>query len=327
MSLSNKHFRPRSLRKRAWLLGISASYLSMLVNGRRLWRGNMKERYEAVIEWEEGVHLSNPEGEEMASADWYIIQCKNSNDSWTLRKSGKYREVSQRIIALSYRHTLMRIGNKKKGALSSWLKDMRYSSSTPYKEKLPETFNSACGWEMNVQMKHTHESQCKRCVFAINEREVKADAAQTTSDLAKEANDYNRYAAPVITRKIEEINKMGRSSKNSPKRNPEIQKKAQEEVAATFEQAVIASREVDEIFGKAIDSVDLSGDKTKETWIAIRDEAEKVYLNAISEIEKIEAKEEEEKAEGKKLLAEFESKMGPMMEIMEQYKDLKEKFG
>ena len=119
---------------------------------------------------------------------------------------------------------------------------------------------------------------------------------------------------------------MGKSSK-SARRSPDKQKKAQDEIAATFEQAVIASREVDEIFGKAIDSVDLSGDKTKETWIAIRDEAEKVYLNAISEIEKIEAKEEEEKAEGKKLLAEFESKMGPMMEIMEQYKDLKEKFG
>ena len=38
-----------SLRKIAKVLGISPTYLSLLLNGKRPWRGNLKERYEELV--------------------------------------------------------------------------------------------------------------------------------------------------------------------------------------------------------------------------------------------------------------------------------------
>ena len=38
-----------SLRKQAKILGISPTYLSLLLNGKRPWRGNLKERYEELV--------------------------------------------------------------------------------------------------------------------------------------------------------------------------------------------------------------------------------------------------------------------------------------
>ena len=38
-----------SLRKQAKILGISPTYLSLLLNGRRPWRGNLKERYLELV--------------------------------------------------------------------------------------------------------------------------------------------------------------------------------------------------------------------------------------------------------------------------------------
>ena len=38
-----------SLRKQAVILGIAPSYLSMLVNGKRPWRGHLKERYQELV--------------------------------------------------------------------------------------------------------------------------------------------------------------------------------------------------------------------------------------------------------------------------------------
>ena len=37
------------LRTMAKILGISPAYLSLLVNGKRPWRGDLKERYEALV--------------------------------------------------------------------------------------------------------------------------------------------------------------------------------------------------------------------------------------------------------------------------------------
>ena len=39
-----------SLRKVARILGISPTYLSLLLNGKRPWRGNLKERYEELVD-------------------------------------------------------------------------------------------------------------------------------------------------------------------------------------------------------------------------------------------------------------------------------------
>ena len=38
-----------SLRKVARILGISPKYLSLLLNGKRPWQGNPKERYEELV--------------------------------------------------------------------------------------------------------------------------------------------------------------------------------------------------------------------------------------------------------------------------------------
>ena len=38
-----------SLRKISKILGISLTYLSLLLNGKRPWRGNLKERYEELV--------------------------------------------------------------------------------------------------------------------------------------------------------------------------------------------------------------------------------------------------------------------------------------
>ena len=38
-----------TLRMMAKILGVSPAYLSLLVNGKRPWRGNLKERYEALV--------------------------------------------------------------------------------------------------------------------------------------------------------------------------------------------------------------------------------------------------------------------------------------
>jgi|GEM_PF-2698013 hypothetical protein len=38
-----------SLRKQAKILGISPTYLSLILSGRRSWRGNLKERYEELV--------------------------------------------------------------------------------------------------------------------------------------------------------------------------------------------------------------------------------------------------------------------------------------
>ena len=38
-----------SLRKITNILGISPTYLGLLLNGKRPWRGNLKERYEELV--------------------------------------------------------------------------------------------------------------------------------------------------------------------------------------------------------------------------------------------------------------------------------------
>ena len=44
-----KEEKAMSLRKIAKILGISPTYLSLLLNGKRPWRGNLKERYEELV--------------------------------------------------------------------------------------------------------------------------------------------------------------------------------------------------------------------------------------------------------------------------------------
>ncbi len=50
-----------SLRKIAKILGISPTYLSLLLNGKRPWRGNLKERYEELVNTFVNTNNSLPE--------------------------------------------------------------------------------------------------------------------------------------------------------------------------------------------------------------------------------------------------------------------------
>ena len=50
-----------SLRKQAKILGISPTYLSLLLNGKRPWRGNLKERYEEFVNTFVNTNGSLPE--------------------------------------------------------------------------------------------------------------------------------------------------------------------------------------------------------------------------------------------------------------------------
>jgi hypothetical protein len=48
-----------SLRKNAKILGISPAYLSLLIGGKRPWRGNLKDRYEELVNTFVNTHKSN----------------------------------------------------------------------------------------------------------------------------------------------------------------------------------------------------------------------------------------------------------------------------
>ena len=47
--IKEKKEKEMSLRKVARILGISPTYLSLLLNGKRPWTGNLKERYEELV--------------------------------------------------------------------------------------------------------------------------------------------------------------------------------------------------------------------------------------------------------------------------------------
>ena len=46
-----------SLRKQAMILGISPTYLSLLLTGHRPWRGKLKERYEELVNTPEVITI------------------------------------------------------------------------------------------------------------------------------------------------------------------------------------------------------------------------------------------------------------------------------
>ena len=55
-----------SLRKTAKILGVSPTYLSLLLNGKRPWRGNLKERYAELVNT--FVNSPNESGYEITGA-------------------------------------------------------------------------------------------------------------------------------------------------------------------------------------------------------------------------------------------------------------------
>ena len=61
-----------SLRNKSKILGVSPTYLSLLVNGKRPWRGNLKERYQELV----NTSVNTPE----ATSQLVRRPCGHSND-------------------------------------------------------------------------------------------------------------------------------------------------------------------------------------------------------------------------------------------------------
>ena len=64
--MKEKKEKEMSLRKVARILGISPTYLSLLLNGKRPWTGNLKERYEELVNTTAGT--GKTEGERNVSS-------------------------------------------------------------------------------------------------------------------------------------------------------------------------------------------------------------------------------------------------------------------
>ena len=69
-----------SLQKQAKILGISPTYLSLILSGRRPWRGNLKERYEELVD----TFVNTRE------ANTAVINGHNGN---SYLKSGRAKEI------------------------------------------------------------------------------------------------------------------------------------------------------------------------------------------------------------------------------------------
>tara|TARA_Y100000593_G_C4283282_1_gene323934 strand:- start:697 stop:1512 length:816 start_codon:yes stop_codon:yes gene_type:complete len=119
-------------------------------------------------------------------------------------------KIASRIIVKSKTTTWLKIknDNQTQFKVNDWLKGVNYESYSIARDgrnkllnKLPfETFKSHCGWEMNKSMKGNHESNCEECSSVKSSRSVKTIAGYKKTKDAEIPNEYNKYAAPVITK-------------------------------------------------------------------------------------------------------------------------------
>ena len=149
---------------------------------------------------------------------WFILTTKsNSNSSlnYSIRESARANlmtkeKIASRIIVKSKTTTWLKIknDNQTQFKVNDWLKGVNYESYSIARDgrnkllnKLPfETFKSHCGWEMNKSMKGNHESNCEECSSVKSSRSVKTIAGYKKTKDAEIPNEYNKYAAPVITK-------------------------------------------------------------------------------------------------------------------------------
>ncbi len=73
-----------SLRKISKILGISPTYLSLLLAGKRPWRGNLKERYEELVST--FVNTNNSLSNTPSSTDIQAIDQLPATKSWRERE-------------------------------------------------------------------------------------------------------------------------------------------------------------------------------------------------------------------------------------------------
>ena len=72
-----------TLRTMAKILGISPAYLSLLINGKRQWRGDLKERYETLVNTFVNKE-ENPLNNRMHKSEEIVT---NTNRWWSWRES------------------------------------------------------------------------------------------------------------------------------------------------------------------------------------------------------------------------------------------------
>ena len=97
-----------SLRKIAKILGISPTYLSLLLNRKRPWRGNLKERYEELIN-ANGGQSEIEEGRNLNSIPEMVVG-RQGFEPWTLGlKVWVYESVAVHQRPVSLLLTLLRL--------------------------------------------------------------------------------------------------------------------------------------------------------------------------------------------------------------------------
>ena len=264
---------------------------------------------------------------------WYqlVANDRGATHAYEIRRSLKEKDIVKPtdIVIQAVDKTLIRINDKKLSELNEWVQGVPKKSFTEYtRGQVPSDGNTAwslCGWRMMLGMQKMHEAKCKECITVAKDRRNGSDVVKITASgditiptvkghLLLEDQPSLHTSMPVEKKSI------GRRRAIATKYGS---------VDSGIRQ-VVAQKEIADIFDRYDSSLAqeyADGHFTKTAWEEVRDEALKLHNHAIEEIKRIEEEEEVEQAKGKLLLAEFESKMGPVMEIMEQYKDLKERFG
>ena len=291
---------------------------------------------------------------------WFILTTKsNSNSSlnYSIRESARANlmtkeKIASRIIVKSKRTTWLKIknDNQTQFKVNDWLKEVNYESYSIARDgrnkllnKLPfETFKSHCGWEMNKSMRGNHESNCEECSSVKSSRSVETIAGYKKTKDAEIPNEYNKYAAPVITKTSSRVTipvtpaqhqivkQMG-ADVLVPKREG-----SPERVSKTSSRHIALSRMSDE-FDNASDEMNRLDEITAENggsrisigqWQQIltiaethvKKAKEQIKLLKEAEIEAARQKKEREKLAGMAQIKEMTEAVAPLLEKIQELK-------
>ena len=296
---------------------------------------------------------------------WFILTTRsNSNSSlnYGIRESARAnlmtkQKITSRIVVKSKTTTWLKIKNdiNTQYKVNKWLKTIRYESYAIARDgrnkllnKLPfETFKSHCGWEMNKSMRGNHESNCEEC------SSVKFGQIVTTQKMAgykktKDAeipNEYNKHAAPVITKtssrvdvpaipKHEIVKQMGADvlvpkREDSPERASkyvsliESQQIALSRMSGEFDKASDDMNHLDQITAENGGSRISIGQWEQVLTIAeahVKKAKEQIKVLKEAEIEAARQKKEAEKMAGIAQIKEMQVAVAPLLERIQELK-------
>lgn len=287
---------------------------------------------------------------------WFILTTKsNSNSSlnYSIRESARANlmtkeKIASRIIVKSKTTTWLKIknDNQTQFKVNDWLKGVNYESYSIARDgrnkllnKLPfETFKSHCGWEMNKSMKGNHESNCEECSSVKSSRSVETIAGYKKTKDAEIPNEYNKYAAPVITKtssrvtipvtpaQYQIVKQMGADvlvpkRKDSPER---VSKHiALSRMSDEFDNASDEMNRLDEITAENGGSRISIGQWEQILTIAethVKKAKEQIKLLKEAEIEAARQKKEKEKLAGIAQIKEMTEAVAPFLEMIQELK-------